>query len=442
MSKMTPFVKWAGGKKQILNIIIEKIIDFIKDNGHEFTFYEPFVGGGVVFLALEHKDVVINDLNAELINVYEIIRDDPHELIRLLEKMKNDYQGKPKYYYDLRAWDRDEKKYASKNNLEKAARTIFLNKTCYNGLYRVNLKGQFNTPMGRYKNPSIYDEKNILNISKYLNENNIKIMSCDYSKALEGVGAGDIIYLDPPYHYENENGFTSYQKEGFTFEDFEALKKKCDDCLAKEAYILMSNNETTRVRKLFESDPSYVVYDLKQLDTKRMINSKGSERNTGKELLIIGLPAQFPQANDISKIIKLIKSGDEIFQDSDLIREVIGKTDERTVQYYLSSLKYLKIINNEKKFSEFGLELYNEKCDDELKEKLAKEIVDKGIFKKVYDLEHDRHKLSNDEIVEEMIKDKLNKKYSNSTLKRRANTVSSWVKWCWNVLGSKNEDNN
>lgn len=438
MSRMTPFVKWAGGKKQIISEILTRINNLIADNGDEYTFHEPFVGGGIVFLSLAPKKAIINDLNSELINAYEVIRDDPHELIKLLNKMKTNFGGIPKYYYDIRALDRDENVYSQMTKVEKAARMIFLNKTCYNGLYRVNSKGQFNTPMGRYKNPSIYDEKNILMISNYLNENDITIKNGDYSDALEEVEADDIIYMDPPYHYEDENGFTLYQKEGFTFEDFEKLKKKCDNCIVREAHIIISNNETKKVRKLFEEDPRYVVYDIKKINTRRSINSKGSERNTGKELLATGIPTKFPQANDVNKIVKLIAAKDEsIFLDSEKIREIIGPSEERTVQYYLSSLKFLGVIDNMKHFSTFGIELSLINNFEELRKEVAKYIIGVDIFEKIFLLEHNEKRLTPTQIVRRM--SYLKKKYSASTLKRRANTVRAWVDWCWDVLGGTDD---
>lgn len=436
MSKLTPFVKWAGGKRQILQIILDRIKDFGIIKGKDYTFFEPFVGGGVVFLALAHKNVVINDYNSELINAYKVIRDDPKNLISLLEKMKNEYKGIPKYYYDLRAIDRDEEKYSKLTSVEKAARTIFLNKTCYNGLYRVNSKGEFNTPMGRYKNPQIYTTKNILDISKYLTENNIEIKNGDYADALNNVQYGDIIYLDPPYHYENEDGFTLYQKEGFDFEDFKRLKEKCDECLAKEAYVIISNNETTKVRALFEKDPQYVIYDLQNLDTKRLINSKGNERNTGKELLIVGFPTTFPQANSIPNIIKIIRSEETVFQDSEVIKQIIGVKTYRQVHYYLSSLKFLGIINDSKVFSEYGLELRSLK-NGEFKKALAKKIVSHSIFKEIYTHEKTNTKLTATEIANKM--EYLKRGYSETTLKRRASTVRAWLDWCWDVLGGEND---
>lgn len=436
MSKLSPFVKWAGGKKQILPIILDRIKDFAGVKGNEYTFYEPFVGGGIVFLSLAHKNVVINDFNSELINAYLTIRDNPYELMLLLDKMKLEYNGVPKYYYDLRSQDRDVDSYSKLSNIEKAARTIFLNKTCYNGLFRVNSKGEFNTPMGRYTNPQIFNKKNILLLSDYLRKNNVIIKNGDYADVLDTVQYGDIIYLDPPYHYENNDGFTHYQKEGFDFEDFKRLKQKCDECLSKEAHVIISNNETTKIRALFEKDPQYVIYDIQYLQTKRMINSKGDSRNTGKELLIVGFPTTFPQANSIPNIIKIVKSDNISFHDSEMIKSIINVKTYRQVHYYLSSLKFLGIIDDKKNFSEYGRNLRTLK-NGTFKKSLAHKIINLGIFKDVFNDEKTKTKLSLDQIVKKM--DYLERGYSLTTLKRRASTVRAWVDWCWDVLGGEHE---
>jgi DNA adenine methylase len=353
--------------------------------------------------------------------------------------MQKEYRGIPRYYYDLRNIDRDRSRYDQLSDIQKAARTIFLNKTCYNGLYRVNSKGEFNTPMGRYKNPQLYDMNNIIALSKYFQQDNVVIKQGDYQDALDTVQCGDIIYFDPPYHYENDDGFTLYQKEGFDFEDFIRLKAKCDECLSKEAYVLISNNETSKIRALFEKDPQYIIYDLHNLETKRMINSKGNLRNTGKELLIVGFPAKFPQANSLPNIIKIIKSHEESFQDTEKIKEVLGVKTYRTVHYYLSSLKYLGIINNEKRLSEFGMRLRSMNNGD-FKKELSSKIISMGIFKEVYSEENMNPKLTCDEIAAKM--GYLQKNYSKNTLLRRASTVRTWVDWSWNILGGENEHRN
>jgi DNA adenine methylase len=164
-----PFLKWAGGKRQLLDQIISRIPKGFK------TYYEPFIGGGAVLFALQPKIAVINDLNKQLCLTYSVIRDNPEELIELLDMhaQKNKELGS-KYYYDIRELDRN-KSFEETSDVEKAARLIYLNKTCYNGLYRVNAAGLFNTPYGNYKNPGICERETLIAVSKYFNKNDITI---------------------------------------------------------------------------------------------------------------------------------------------------------------------------------------------------------------------------------------------------------------------------
>ena len=165
---------------------------------------------------------------------------------------------------------------------------IFLNRTCYNGLYRVNSKGQFNTPIGRYRNPTICDRQNITEIHEYLSspENDIRILNGSYEEAIKLARDSDVIYIDPPYDYEDDDGFTKYQMSGFTFEDFRKLKSECDKALNKGAFVIISNNATQKVINLFEQDPNYkIFYDISKFPTLRSINCNGAERKTGKEAI-------------------------------------------------------------------------------------------------------------------------------------------------------------
>lgn len=278
---MRPFLKWAGGKRLLLPHIYEFIDREIIDKK---CFYEPFVGGGSVFLNLNPNKCVINDLNEELINVYRVIKDNPFELIELLKEHKELHNKE--YYYMVRAYDRDEEKYKQMSNIEKAARTIYLNKTCYNGLYRVNRNGYFNTPVGRYVNPLICDEENILEVSSYLNKNKIKITSVDFEKAVKNARNGDFVYFDPPYDYET-SGFVGYVKEGFNRDDLRRLKITCDSLIKRGCKVLISNNDTTFVRELFEEENYEIIYRTKTIKANRNINSKKT-RNKVDEVLIYG----------------------------------------------------------------------------------------------------------------------------------------------------------
>ena len=281
---MRPFLKWAGGKRQILSYIKQFINnDVMNDNS---KYYEPFVGGGSLFFDLARDNSIINDFNSEIINVYKVIKDHPTGLIRMLKThQKNDSID---YYYIVRNMDKDPK-FKKMGNVKKAARTIYLNKTCFNGLFRVNRDGYFNTPRGNYTNPLICDEENIREISAFLNGNNIQILNCDFEESCPNAGEGDFVYLDPPYDYEDESGFVSYNAQGFTRDDLARMKLFCDRLIERECVVLISNNDTTYVRELFDDDNYRIVYEINQVDANRNINSSGKKRsNKVKEVLIYG----------------------------------------------------------------------------------------------------------------------------------------------------------
>jgi len=201
---VSPVVKWAGGKTQLLN---KFDCHFPASYG---TYYEPFLGGGAVFFHIQPEKAIISDLNQELIQMYEVIRDRADELILILQEYKQKHSKK--FYYEIREKE-------PTNKVEKAARFIYLNKACYNGLMRYNRKGKFNTPWGGYRTLSI-DENNIRNVSKLLKSHRIKILHCDFEKALETATKGDFIYLDPPYQpLSKTTNITSYTKDSFSYKD-------------------------------------------------------------------------------------------------------------------------------------------------------------------------------------------------------------------------------
>ncbi|NPA58653.1 MAG: Dam family site-specific DNA-(adenine-N6)-methyltransferase, partial [Aquificae bacterium] len=199
--KPRPFVKWAGGKRQVVKTLMENLPDSFG------RYFEPFVGGGALLFELLPERAVINDINGELINAYTVIRDYPEELIESLKKHKNERD----YYYKMRAILPD-----SLTPVERASRFIYLNKTCFNGLYRENSKGQFNVPFGRYKNPNIPDRENIMAVSHFLNSADVVIYNLDYREIVPPLArAGDFVYLDPPYQPVSTTAyFTSYTKHG------------------------------------------------------------------------------------------------------------------------------------------------------------------------------------------------------------------------------------
>lgn len=273
---MEPILKWAGGKRQLLKKLLEHISKE-ELNGH--TYYEPFIGGGALFLHLAPRNAVIGDVNSELIGLYKVIRENPDGLISVLKEYR---EGYPENYETIRSMDR-KKGFSAVSELERAARFIYLNKTCYNGLYRVNSQGFFNVPAGKYKNPDIVNEHRIKKLSDYLRKNSVEILNCDFEKCTKRAKRGDFIYFDPPYDYE-ETGFTTYSADGFTRNDLSRLKSVCDDLIRRGCVVLLSNNDTQFVNELF-SEPYYEVFHI---EANRFINCDGSKRTKAKEVIIYG----------------------------------------------------------------------------------------------------------------------------------------------------------
>src|SRR5690606_25485579 len=231
-------------------------------------YYEPFIGGGAVLFELQPKKAIINDFNEELINVYQIIKENPEELILDLKTHKNESD----YFYHLRALDREES-FESMSNVKKASRVIYLNKTCYNGLYRVNNSGEFNSPYGRYKNPNIVNETTIRAVSKYLNANNITILNGDFETALEGIKKGDFVYFDPPYHpISYSSNFTGYIQGGFDIYEQVRLRDLCDELNKKGVSFLLSNSATQFIEDLYKD------YKISYVKANRSINSNAKKR--------------------------------------------------------------------------------------------------------------------------------------------------------------------
>lgn len=439
---MKPFVKWAGGKRQILSKINGYVMDSI-DGNPDYTYIEPFLGGGAVFFSLKPKKAIINDLNEDLINAYRVIQSNKFsELIEKLKRFSTDYHNEPDdFYYEVRSWDRSNDFFTKYNEVNRAARMIFLNRTCYNGLYRVNSKGQFNTPMGRYRNPLICDESNIKEIHEYLSnhENQIEIMNGSYEEAIAKAKDGDVIYIDPPYDYEDDDGFTKYQMSGFTFEDFQKLKKKCDEAVDKGAFVIISNNATTKVKKLFEEDPHYkIYYDSDPVISLRSINCKGDDRKTGREVIFWGMnnSIPLPQADDINKVITLVQAGDEIIENKEKAKEVINVGAPRQVSYYLSALQYLKYLGRNKKLTDRALKLKDSKA--KLIDDIYEQLLNDKIFGKVYQEFKAVGNVDVDKVTSELKSE--NQGLSVSTLRRRASTIRSWVEWMYEIDEEKEKN--
>ncbi len=276
---MEPILKWAGGKRKLIAQLIN-YVDIDKIRSGEVSYFEPFIGGGSFCFYLSPKKCFINDFNAEIANLYKVIKNKPKKLIETLGEFSK--QHSKEFYYHIRNMDR-EPDYTKMSDIVRAARMIYLNKTCYNGLYRVNAKGFFNVPMGRYVNPDIIMKERILSLSKYLKSNSVKITQGDFVAALSEAQPGDYIYLDPPYDYDNI-GFTSYVMNGFNHEDLKRLKTVCDELVDKGCHVIISNNDTKFVNSLFKDKR----YKIEHIEASRFISCDGKQRKKAKEVIIHG----------------------------------------------------------------------------------------------------------------------------------------------------------
>jgi DNA adenine methylase len=268
-----PFLKWAGGKRQL----ISKIRPLIPQN---YRFYfEPFVGAGALLFELQPQLAIISDANSELINCYKVVKDQPEELI----KHACSHPINKKYFYRLRSQDRNED-FNGLSPLERASRVIFLNKTCYNGLFRVNSRGQFNVPFGKYKDPTVVDALVIRAVSRYLNSTNIQILNKDFALAVATARRDDFIYFDPPYDpVSDTSSFTGYNLHSFDRTEQRRLKEVCDDLHNRGCKLLLSNSATGFIRQLYSDRKRYKVVEV---NANRSINSVANNRGKVSELLI------------------------------------------------------------------------------------------------------------------------------------------------------------
>ena len=276
ISDAKPFVKWVGGKRQLIPELLKNIPKNFNN------YFEPFVGGGALFFELYNLGILKNktfylfDINEELINTYKVIKNHPSELIDELKEFK--IKHNKEFYYQIRELDRSEN-YKDLDNIIKAARFIYLNRTCFNGLYRVNKKGYFNVPIGSYKNPQIVNEENILAVSIALQ--NAIIKHCDYKETLKYVTENDFIYFDPPYYPINKtSNFTSYTQDNFLekeqielFETFKTLSNK-------GCFVLESNSDTDFINNIYKE------FIIEKVFANRAINSNGNKRGKITEILI------------------------------------------------------------------------------------------------------------------------------------------------------------
>ena len=280
--KASSFLRWAGGKRRLLN----KLLPLLPKNAR--NYYEPFIGGGALFFAISpnSKNSIISDANEELMNCYKQVSSHPDKIIEILSK----YKFNKRLYYKIRDSN-------PKDDLERATRFIYLNKTCWNGLYRVNQKGEFNVPIGKFKTePTICPEQKIINASKILN--NTKILSGDFETVVEDSEKSDFIYFDPPYTVKHDNnGFRQYNEKVFSWEDQERLATISHILSKRGVNIMISNANTTDIKALYEN---FYKYEVSRTSS---IGGNISSRGKVKELIITSYKIQ--NINKFSDIIEV-----------------------------------------------------------------------------------------------------------------------------------------
>lgn len=273
MLKAKPFVKWAGGKRSIIDKLISLVPEDFK------TYYEPFVGGGAMLYELQPKKAVINDYNTELMNVYECIKDENKFANMCSELNKHETNHSEDYYYEIRDLDRDKKKFNKLADYKRAARTIYLNKACFNGLYRVNSKNEFNVPSGKKNKVNTYDGPNLGIIHCLLNFNDIKLLSTDFEECVKNAKKGDFIYFDPPYDSDTTT-FNSYTENGFGKEEQKRLAEVFKDLDKRGCYVMLSNYNTTLIKELYKD------FNFNYVTAPRNIGASSKNRGKVEEVII------------------------------------------------------------------------------------------------------------------------------------------------------------
>lgn len=270
-----PFVKWAGGKRQLIPTLNENLPALFG------TYYEPFLGGGALLFHIltnrQRQKCSISDLNSDLVLTYTTIRDRINDLIVSLKKHEKNYEKDSKsYYYYVR-------EHIPNDGIEKTSRLLFLNRTCFNGLYRVNNKGKFNVPLGKYSNPNIVNEENLRSVSDILQSSKVSIQCRDFQSVQRCAKKDDFIYFDPPYQpVSKTSNFTSYTNKDFTFDDLSRLSELCTALDEKGCKVLLSNSDSKEVSKMFSTKP----WKINKVRANRSINSDSKKRTGHFELLI------------------------------------------------------------------------------------------------------------------------------------------------------------
>lgn len=271
---MSPVVKWAGGKRQIL----EKLKANLPEKFN--NYFEPFIGGGALLFDLAPKNATINDVNQELLAIYICLKDDELYRLMLEELDKHENNHSEEYYYQVREWDRDPR-FELEPLWKRAARAIYLNKSCFNGLYRVNAKGYFNVPSAKKEHVVTYSKANMEEIHEYFKDDNVTILSGDFVEATRNAHEGDFVYFDPPYDsWEDKESFTAYSKFDFNKDDQRRLADCFKDLTNRGVKCMLSNHNTSYINELYNG------FNIQVIKAKRMINANAAGRGAVEEVII------------------------------------------------------------------------------------------------------------------------------------------------------------
>ena len=269
-----PIVKWAGGKRQL----IDKLLEHMPKEYN--NYFEPFIGGGALLFELMPNNATINDVNQELLTIYRCLANNEWFKLMIEDLEKHEKKHSEDYYYEIRKIDRNPE-FEKLPIWKRASRAIYLNKSCFNGLYRVNSNGYFNVPSGKKKKVQTYDKENIIKLHDYFMNNNVTILEGDFSKAVENAKPGDFVYFDPPYDpFDDRESFTSYTKFNFSKEDQKRLADLFKELSNKGVYVMLSNHNTKYINELYEGFNIYIV------NAKRMINADSKGRGNVEEVII------------------------------------------------------------------------------------------------------------------------------------------------------------
>ena len=269
---LKPFTKWTGGKRQLLPVLKEYMPKQYN------RYFEPFVGGGALFFELAPGNAIINDFNSELINAYQQIKDNPQELIDLLEIHQEN--NSKDYYLSIRSIDRDGR-FETMSAVERAARILYMLRVDFNGLYRVNSKNQFNVPYGKYKNPKIVDAVLLTEVSTFLSDSSVTILNGDFEQAVVDAQKEDFVYFDPPYIPLTEtSSFTSYTHEGFSYDDQVRLRDLMKNLTNRGVYVMLSNSSSKLSYELYKD------FNIYEVEATRTNSAKSTSRGRIKEIIV------------------------------------------------------------------------------------------------------------------------------------------------------------